>query len=231
MGRCFECRYHGGRIRRSPEHYHPVRLSAIELNAFADNTSSSGSCHSCSFSAVFLHCLDTCLIPFLRVLPQVLEQRNAELACFLHLQTASGLRWSSGVGYIIVARHTSHGICLTSRVAAQESESYDHQRAVARSVPRFSLSHAIAPPSSRGTLPSSPPPTGYYCTFLLASFWSEAEKKLFVAVAPVSKVRLIFCNTVCRVVADVFAKLLPKAVSGAVSVVWTILLLNYMTVR
>ena len=89
----------------------------------------------------------------------------------------------------------------------------------------------IAPPSSRGTLPSSPPPTGYYCTFLLASFWSEAEKKLFVAVAPVSKVRLIFCDTVLSVVADDFAKLLPKAVSSAVSVVWTILLLNYMTVR
>jgi hypothetical protein len=142
MGRCFECRYHGGRIRRSPEHHHPVRLSAIELNAFADNTSSSGSCHSCSSSAVFLHCLDTYLIPFLRVSPQVLEQRNTELACFLHLQTASGLIWSSGVGYIIVARHTSHGICLTSRIAAQESDSYDHQRAVARSVPRYSLSHA-----------------------------------------------------------------------------------------
>jgi hypothetical protein len=30
---------------------------------------------------------------------------------------------------------------------------------------------------------------GYYCTFLLASFWSEAEKKLFAVVAPISKVQ------------------------------------------
>ena len=52
---------------------------------------------------------------------------------------------------------------------------------------------------------------GYYCTFLLASFWSEAEKKLFVAVRPISKH-------------------LPQVVRNSVAVVWTILLLNYMTV-
>ena len=37
--------------------------------------------------------------------------------------------------------------------------------------------------------------TGYYCTFLLASFWSEAEKKLFAAVAPVSKVQSRLAST------------------------------------
>jgi hypothetical protein len=65
--------------------------------------------------------------------------------------------------------------CLPAAVAACSHS------AVFRT-PHFKLPHVIfhAP---------LPPPAGYYCTFLLASFWSEAEKKLFAAVAPVSKVR------------------------------------------
>ena len=77
-----------------------------------------------------------------------------------------------------------------------------------------------------------PPPAGYYCTFLLASFWSEAEKKLFAAVAPVSKVRRGLARRARATYqrCDALLQLLPKAVAKAVAVVWTILLLNYMTV-
>ena len=80
---------------------------------------------------------------------------------------------------------------------------------------------------------------GYYCTFLLASFWSEAEKKLFILVSPVSKVffptffSVPFASWYCDCsFPNVFPpKILPHAVRRAVAIVWTILLLNYMTVR
>ena len=80
---------------------------------------------------------------------------------------------------------------------------------------------------------------GYYCTFLLASFWSEAEKKLFILVAPISKVffptffSVPFASWYCDCsFPNVFpSKILPHAVRRAVAIVWTILLLNYMTVR
>jgi hypothetical protein len=85
-----------------------------------------------------------------------------------------------------VTRHTSHVTRHTSILTQLQSKKVIVMATSALwhgLYPGVRLLHGLR----CGVLPVSRC-AGYYCTFLLAAFWSEAEKKLFAAVAPFAKV-------------------------------------------
>ena len=139
-----------------------------------------------------------------------MEQRDSELAGVVRWQAAPGQNGRTGRGDYAshVTRHMSHVTRQTSHVTRHTSHLTPHTSHVSRHTSVLTLPqskkvivmatsalwHGLYPGACMrwgllrcGMLHASCC-AGYYCTFLLAAFWSEAEKKLFAAVAPFSKV-------------------------------------------
>ena len=125
-----------------------------------------------------------------------MEQRDSELAGVVRWQAAPGQNGRTGRGDYAshVTRHMSHVTRHTSHVSRHTSVLTLPQSKKVIVMATSALWHGLYPGACMrwgllrcGMLHASRC-AGYYCTFLLAAFWSEAEKKLFAAVAPFSKV-------------------------------------------